>query len=168
MLKQGTAIGMGLATAVNRLKDSDAKSKVIILLTDGVNNRGAIAPKTAADLAKEKGIRVHTIGVGSEGKAMAPVRVGPGGNYQYEPQKVRIDEKTLKQIAKTTNGSYFRATDEEKLEKIYERIDRLEKSKMKVTEHTERNEEFHAFLLSAGILLILERILRWSVVRSIP
>ncbi|MFB6258993.1 MAG: VWA domain-containing protein [Flavobacteriales bacterium] len=164
MLKGGTAIGMGLATAVNRLKESSAKSKVIILLTDGVNNRGAIAPVTAARLARDKGIRVYTIGVGSKGKALAPVR----GRKKYRRVKVRIDEKTLKKVAKITNGAYFRATNNEKLKKIYQRIDKLEKSKIKVTEHSEKNEEYHAFLLGGVLLFLLDRLLIYSLLRSIP
>lgn len=168
MLKSGTAIGMGLATAVNRLKNSDAKSKVIILLTDGVNNRGKIAPKTAAKLAKEKGIRIYTIGVGSRGKALSPVGVYPNGKYEYKRVKVRIDEETLQEAARITNGAYFRATDNEKLKQIYERIDELEKSKIKVTEHSEKNEEYHAFLMIGGLLLLLDRLLIHTVHRSIP
>lgn len=168
MLKGGTAIGMGLATAVNRLKDSEAKSKVVILLTDGVNNRGSIAPKTAARLAKEKGIRVYTIGVGSKGKALSPVQIKPNGNYKYKRVKVKIDEKKLKKVANITNGAYFRATDNKKLEKIYERIDQLEKSKIKVTEHSEKNEEFYGFLLTGALLLLLDRTLIHTLFRSIP
>ncbi len=168
MLKSGTAIGMGLATAVNRLKNSDAKSKVIILLTDGVNNRGSIAPKTAAKLAKEKGIRVYTIGVGSRGKAMSPVGVFPNGNYEFKRVKVRIDEETLEEVANITDGAYFRATNNKKLKEIYGRIDKLEKSKIKVTEHSEKDEEYHAFLMLGGLLLLLDRLLTHTVHRSVP
>ncbi len=168
MLKSGTAIGMGLATAVNRLKGSEAKSKVIILLTDGVNNRGTIAPRTAGELAKRKGIRVYTIGVGSQGKARSPVGIYPNGEYKFERVEVEIDEEVLQDVAETTGGAYFRATDGDKLQKIYERIDEMEKSKIKVTEHSEKNEEYHAFLAIAGLLLLLDRVLASSLFRSVP
>ncbi len=167
MLKGGTAIGMGLANAVNRLEDSEAKSKVIILLTDGMNNRGSIAPKTAARMAKEKDIRVYTIGVGSKGEALVPTRPTPDGSYQFRRRKVRIDEESLKEVAKITNGAYFRATNNKKLEAIYERIDKLEKSKIKVTEHSEKNEEFHLFLMGAALLFLLERSLSLTLLRSV-
>lgn len=168
MMKSGTAIGMGLATAVNRLKDSDGQSKVIILLTDGVNNRGTIAPRTAAELAREEGIRVYTIGVGSHGKARTPVGIYPNGEYKYQKVEVEIDEELLEEVAELTGGSYFRATDEEKLEKVYERIDKLEKSRIKVSEHSEKEEEYPPLLMIGGILLLLEQLLSRTVFRSLP
>jgi Ca-activated chloride channel family protein len=139
MIEDGTAIGMGLANAVSRLKDSKAKSKVIILLTDGVNNRGAIAPLTAADIAKTFGIRVYTIGVGTHGMAPAPVQTPFGTRIQQV--KVEIDEEILKEISKKTDGRYFRATDNEKLREIYAEIDALEKSKIDVREYSKKEEE---------------------------
>ncbi len=139
MIEDGTAIGMGLANAVNRLKDSKATSKVIILLTDGVNNRGAIAPLTAAEIAKTFGIRVYTIGVGTMGMAPAPVQTAFGTRLQNV--KVEIDEETLQQIAAATDGRYFRATNNDKLRGIYKEIDQLEKSKIDVKEYSKKEEE---------------------------
>jgi len=166
MIQDGTAIGMGLATAVNRLKDSDAHSKVIILLTDGVNNRGSIAPATAAEIAKTFDIRVYTIGVGSRGNAPFPVQTPYG--VKYRDMEVEIDEAMLKDIAGTTNGKYFRATDNQKLKNIYEEIDKLEKSKIQVKEYSEKSEEFFWFALIGGLLLLLEIILKLTVLRRIP
>src|SRR5690606_16758893 len=125
MVQGGTAIGMGLATSVNRLRDSDAKSKVVILLTDGENNAGSIAPITAAEIAREFGVRVYTIGVGSIGRALSPVAQYPNGSYKYDYVEVRIDEEPLKEIAEITGGAYFRATDGEALAEIYREIDKL-------------------------------------------
>ena len=165
MIEDGTAIGMGLATAVNRLKDSKAKSKVIILLTDGANNRGAIPPLTAAEIAKTFGVRVYTIGVGTKGKAPYPFQTPFGTQYQHI--EVNIDEGTLKDIAKTTGGIYFRATDNEKLGNIYEEIDKLEKSKIEVTEFQKKSEEFFPLLLWALVVFGLEYTLRNTLFRSL-
>lgn len=166
VLETGTAIGMGLATAVNRLKESDAKSKVIILLTDGVNNGGFIDPKIASELAEEFGIKVYTIGIGSNGMALSPVNVYPNGDFQYGMAKVEIDEALLQQIAATTGGKYFRATDNQKLEEIYEEIDTLEKTEVEEFKYTNYEERFRPLLLAAGILLLLELLLRFTVFRS--
>lgn len=165
MIEDGTAIGMGLANAVNRLKNSEAKSKVIILLTDGFNTTGAIPPLTAADIAKTFGIRVYTIGVGTNGKAPYPVKTPFG--IQYQQMEVKIDEPTLQKIAKTTDGRYFRATDNEKLAQIYTEIDKLEKSKIEVTEYKNKTEEFFPWLLAGLALLGLEFLLRNTWFRSI-
>ncbi|MFB6306055.1 MAG: VWA domain-containing protein [Flavobacteriales bacterium] len=167
-LKSGTAIGMGIATAINRLKDSKAKSKVIILLTDGVNNRGKIAPKTAAKIAKEYGIRVYAIGVGSKGKARSPVSVYPNGNYKFRKVKVEIDEKSLKHIAELTGGKYFRATDKKKLNSIYNEIDRLEKSEIDVTKHSKKSEWFFPLALTGGILLLFSQLLKFTILKTAP
>jgi Ca-activated chloride channel family protein len=166
MIEDGTAIGMGLANAVNRLKDSKAKSKVIILLTDGVNNRGAIAPLTAAEIAKTFGIRVYTIGVGTHGMAPVPVQTPYGTRYQNA--KVEIDEETLKQIAGATDGRYFRATDNEKLREIYAEIDQMEKSKIDVKEFSKKEEQYMAFGLLATILFMIELLVRYLIFRNIP
>jgi len=166
MIEDGTAIGMGLATSVSRLKDSDAKSKVIILLTDGVNNRGAIAPVTAAELAQTFGIRVYTVGVGTEGMAPYPVPTPFGIQIRNVP--VEIDEETLQEIAQNTGGEYFRATDNKKLKQIYEQIDQLEKSKIEVKEFSQKDEEFLTFVLLAAILLLSDMILRNTLLRQIP
>jgi Ca-activated chloride channel family protein len=151
---------------VSRLKDSDAKSRVIILLTDGVNNRGAIAPATAADLAQTFGIRVYTIGVGTEG--MAPYPVNTPFGIQLRNLPVEIDEETLQEIANNTGGEYFRATDNSKLKQIYEQIDQLEKSKIEVKEFSQKDEEFLMFVLIAVFLLLSDMILRNTLLRQIP
>jgi len=166
IIEDGTAIGMGLANAVSRLKDSDAKSKVIILLTDGVNNQGAIAPATAADLAQTFGIRVYTIGVGTEGVAPYPMNTPFGVQLRNMP--VEIDEDVLTEIAQKTGGEYFRATDNEKLKQIYEQIDKLEKSKIEVKEFSQRNEEFLMFVMIAAFLLLTEMVLKNTILRQIP
>lgn len=166
VLESGTAIGMGLATAVNRLKESTAKSKVIILLTDGVNNAGFIDPKIASELAVEYGIKTYTIGVGSNGMALSPVGVLPNGQFQYGMAQVEIDEALLQEIAQTTGGKYFRATDNEKLEEIYEEIDQLEKSEIEEFRYTNFEEKFRPFLLIAGFLLVMELMLRFTIFRS--
>ena len=153
VVEDGTAIGNGLATAINRLRESNAKSKVIILLTDGVNNRGEIAPLTAAEIAKAQGIRVYTIGVGTEGMAPYPA-IDMFGNITFVNQKVEIDEKTLTAISDMTGGKYFRATDKAKLKAIYDEINQLEKSKVEVTEHVSYHELYLAWVLAAlGLLL---------------
>src|SRR5690554_3666834 len=166
MLEDGTAIGMGLATAVNRIKDSDAKSKVIILLSDGENNRGQIAPLTAAEIARTFGIRVYTIGVGSIGTAPYPVQTPYG--TQLREVEVRIDEEMLQEISDITGGRYFRATGNLKLQEIYEEIDELEKSKIEVREFSRRSEEFLPFALAGILLLVVGFLLRISVFRTVP
>lgn len=165
MIEDGTAIGMGLATAVSRIKDSEAKSKVIILLTDGVNNRGEIAPATAADIAKTFGIRVYTIGVGTQGMAPYPVQTPFG--VQYRNMQVEIDEGILKEIAQTTGGQYFRATDNDKLVQVYNEIDKLEKSKIDVKQFTKKEEKYLNIALSAFSLLVLEILLRNTVLKKL-
>lgn len=166
IIEDGTAIGMGLATSVSRLKDSDAISKVVILLTDGVNNRGAIAPKTAAEIAQTFGIRVYTIGVGTRGMAPYPVQTPFG--IRYQNREVEIDEESLMEIAQLTDGKYFRATDNNKLREIYKEIDKLEKSKIEVKEFSKKNEEFFVFVLMAGLIILFEVIVKNTVLRTIP
>ena len=165
MVEDGTAIGMGLATSVNRLKDSDAISKIIILLTDGVNNKGVVAPFTAAEIAKQFGIRVYTIGVGTEGYAPYPFQTPFG--VQYQDVEVQIDEETLQNIATVTDGKYFRATNNNKLKEIYKDIDKLEKSKIEVTEFHKRSEEFSNFAIPALIILLFGFILEKTYLKQI-
>lgn len=165
MIEDGTAIGMGLATAVNRIKDSEAKSKVIILLTDGVNNRGEIAPATAAGIAKTYGIRVYTIGVGTQGLAPYPVQTPFGTQYQDMP--VEIDEDILKEIASTTGGRYFRATDNDKLIQVYNEIDKLEKSKIDVKQFSRKEEKYLGLASGAFILLLIEIILKNTLFKNL-
>ena len=167
LFEDGTAIGNGLATAINRLRESEAKSKVIILLTDGVNNRGEIAPLTAAEIAKAQGIRVYTIGVGTEGMAPYPA-IDMFGNITFVNQKVEIDEKTLTAISDMTGGKYFRATDKAKLKAIYDEINQLEKSKVEVTEHVSYHELYLAWVLAALGLLLAEFLLANLVLKRIP
>ncbi|WP_302609614.1 VWA domain-containing protein [uncultured Bacteroides sp.] len=166
LIEDGTAVGMGIANAVTRLKDSKAKSKVIILLTDGTNNKGDISPMTAAEIAKSFGIRVYTIGVGTNG--MAPYPYPVGNTVQYVNMPVEIDEKTLTQIAGTTDGNYFRATSNSKLKEVYEEIDKLEKTKLNVKEYSKRDEEYHWFALVAFLCVLLEVLLRNSILKKIP
>ncbi|MCF6241963.1 MAG: VWA domain-containing protein [Bacteroidales bacterium] len=166
MIEDGTAIGMGLANAVNRLKDSDAKSKVVILLTDGVNNMGAIDPITAAQLAKSFGIRVYTIGVGKNGYAPYPVQTMFG--IQYQDMEVKIDEETLKKISEITDGKYFRATNNRKLKQIYKEIDKLEKSKIQVKKFSSKNDDFMPLAQLAVLLLSLIILIRYTIMRNIP
>jgi len=166
MIEDGTAIGMGLATAVSRLKDSKAKSRVIILLTDGINNRGSIDPLTAAGIAQSFGVRVYTIGVGANGLAPYPVQTPLGIQYQNIPAE--LDEQLLEKIADMTGGKYFRATDDRKLKAIYEEIDRLEKTKIEVTEFHRHKEEYYSAAMFAGLLLLLEVFLSHTVFRKIP
>lgn len=168
MVEGGTAIGMGLANAVNRLKESEAKSKVVILLTDGENNAGSIAPVTAAEIAKQYGVRVYTVGVGTRGQALTPVGIYPDGRYKYEYADVKINEESLKQIAETTGGKYFRATDGEALTEIYKQIDKLEKTKIKVTEHSRHAEEFFWFAVVGASLLFLEFLFRNTALQTLP
>jgi Ca-activated chloride channel family protein len=165
MIEDGTALGNGLATAVNRIKDSQAKSKVIILLTDGVNNMGDVAPATAADIAKTFGIRVYTIGVGTQGTAPYPVQTPYGMQFQIMP--VEIDEAILKVIATETGGRYFRATDNNKLVQVYGEIDKLEKSKIDEKQFTRKEEKFLFPALIAFILLALEVITRQTVYKNL-
>lgn len=167
MLEDGTAIGMGLANGVKRLKDSEAISKVVILLTDGENNAGSIAPLTAAEIAKEFGIRVYTIGVGTIGTAPFPM-TNMFGQRVYQDVEVRINEDLLTEVAEMTGGRYFRATDNESLRKVYEEIDQLEKSKIDVTEYRKRKEEFLPLALLGLLLLSLELILRNTLLRTLP
>ncbi|HEY6915322.1 MAG TPA: VWA domain-containing protein [Paludibacter sp.] len=166
MIEDGTAIGLGLANAVNRIKDSKAKSKVIILLTDGSNNRGDIAPITAAEIAKTFGIRVYAIGVGSYGMVNVPVQTPMG--IQYQQMESEFDEKSLQDIAAMTGGKYFRATDNSKLRKIYQEIDQLEKTKIKIREYSKKEEQFYVFSLIAFIFLGMEVLLRNTYFRKIP
>ena len=168
VVEDGTAIGNGLATAVNRLRESDSKSKIIILLTDGVNNRGQIAPLTAADIAKEQGIKVYTIGVGRNGTAPYPVFDNRGREVYTVDMKVEIDEKMLTEIAEKTGGEYFRATDKTSLERIYKQIDSMEKSKVEKFDITHIYEEYLVFVLWAIGLLLLEFIIKYIVLKRIP
>lgn len=165
MIEDGTAIGMGLATAVNRIKDSEARSKVIILLTDGVNNRGMVAPSTAAEIAKTYGIRVYTIGVGTQGVAPYPVQTPFGVQYQDMP--VEIDEAILKEISDMTDGKYFRATDNEKLVQVYAEIDKLEKSRIDVRQFKLKEEKFGVYALIAFCMILLEIILRNTLLKNL-
>jgi len=165
MIEDGTAIGNGLATAVNRIKDSEAVSKVIILLTDGVNNKGEIAPATAAGIAKTYGIRVYTIGVGTQGMAPYPVQTPYG--IQYQDMPVEIDEGILREIAENTGGRYFRATDNNKLEQVYGEIDQLEKSKIDVRQFNRKEEKFLLPALIAFFLLTLEILLKNTIFRNL-
>ncbi len=166
VINDGTAIGMGLATAVNRLKDSRAKSKVIILLTDGVNNSGFIEPKIAAELAVEFQIKTYTIGLGSNGTAKAPIGVLPNGKFQYGLTKVEIDEELLKAIADDTGGLYFRATDTKKLKDIYDEINKLEKTEVEEFKYYNYQEKYRILILLALGLLFVEWILKNTIFRS--
>ncbi|MGB0375691.1 MAG: vWA domain-containing protein [Flavobacteriaceae bacterium] len=166
LIEDGTAIGMGLATSVNRLKESKAQSKVIILLTDGVNNAGFIDPKTAAELAVEFGIKTYTIGLGSNGNALAPVALKPNGKFQYGLTKVEIDEMLLKEIADQTGGLYFRATNTAKLQAIYDEIDKLEKTEIEEFKYYNYDEKFRPLIWIALGLLLLEWLLRNTYFRS--
>jgi Ca-activated chloride channel family protein len=166
MLADGTAIGEGLGTAVNRIRNSKAKSKVIILLTDGVNNIGAIAPEMAGELAKTFGIRVYTIGVGTRGVAPYPVPTPFG--IQYQNLEVQIDEAVLQKIASETDGKYFRATNTGKLKEIYSSIDKLEKTRIDVTEFHNYTEEFYPWAIAALALLLIDIVLRYTIFKTIP
>lgn len=165
-LENGTAIGMGLATAVNRLKDSKAKSKVIILLTDGSNNAGFIDPKIASELAVEYQIKVYTIGIGTNGNALSPVALDGRGGFRYANVPVEIDEKLLKQIAKTTGGLYFRATNNRSLKAIYEEIDKLEKTDIEELKFTNYEEKYRLFALIAFALYALAYVLKQTIYKS--
>ena len=168
LLEDGTAIGMGLASAVNRLKDSEAKSKVIILLTDGVNNSGYIKPMTAAEIAQELETKVYTIGVGSVGQALSPISRRSDGRYVFGMAKVEIDEGLLNKISDMTGGKYYRATDEQSLEAIYAEIDRLEKTEMDITTFKRYSEEYGKFLSLGLVLFLLEVVLRHSLFKTLP
>ena len=165
-LEDGTAIGMGLATSVNRLKESKAISKVIILLTDGVNNSGFIEPQTAADLAVEYDIKTYTIGLGTNGNALTPIAYKRDGSFQYGMRQVEIDEKLLQEIAEVTGGEYFRATDNEKLEEIYNEINKLEKTEIEEFKYYKYQEKFRSWVFLAGILLLMEWGLRNTLFKS--
>ncbi len=167
MIEDGTAIGLGLANAVSRLKDSPAKSKVVILMTDGVNNQGEVPPLTAAEIAQTFGVRVYTIGVGSRGQAPYPV-MDMFGRKRYQQMDVDIDEDVLTQIAGLTDGEYFRATSNERLKDVYSNIDELEKSKIEVKEYSRKTEEYPRLLLLALVLLMGELVLRVTVLRNVP
>ena len=167
LIEDGTAIGMGLANAVSRLKDSKAKSRVVILLTDGSNNRGDNSPLTAAEIAKSFGIRVYTIGVGTNGTARYPYPM-PGGGVQYVNLPVEIDTKTLSSIAASTDGDFYRATNTQELRGIYKEIDKLEKSKLNVKKYSRRYEAYQPFALAAFIMLLLEVLFRITIFRRIP
>jgi len=166
VIEDGTAVGMGIANAVTRLKNSKAKSKVIILLTDGTNNMGDISPLTAAEIAKSFGIRVYTIGVGTNGTAPYPYPTAAG--VQYINMPVEIDESTLTQIAGSTDGNYFRATSNSKLKEVYHEIDKLEKTKLNVKEYSKRQEEYQWFALAAFLCILTEILLRNSILKKIP
>lgn len=166
MIDDGTAIGLGLANAVSRIKDSEAKSKVVILLTDGSNNAGDVAPLTAAEIAKQFGVRVYTIGVGTRGTAPYPFQTPYGIQYQNIP--VDIDEPMLQQIADMTGGSYFRATNNHTLKSIYTEIDQMEKTKLRVNQYSKKSEEFFPFLLAALLLLLADILLKQTILRTIP
>jgi len=165
-LKDGTGIGMGLATAINRLKDSKAKSKIIILLTDGVNNSGFIEPETAADIAKQYGLKVYTIGLGTNGMADSPYAYAPNGSLLYRMMKVEIDEKLMKSIASKTGGKYFRANNNKKLQAIYTEINKLETTEIEEQRFYNYQEEFRPLIWLAGLLLLIEIILKNTVYRG--
>lgn len=166
IIEGGTAIGMGLATSVNRLKDSKATSKVIILLTDGVNNSGFIDPKIASELAVEYGIKTYTIGLGTNGMALSPVGILPNGSFQYGRIQVEIDEALLKEIAEATGGKYFRATNNKKLEEIYNEINKLEKTEIEEFKFYNYEEKYRSLVILAGLFLLLELLLRFTFFRS--
>lgn len=166
VLQDGTGIGMGLATAVNRLKDSKAKSKVIILMTDGVNNAGFIEPVTAAEFAKEFGIKVYTIGIGTNGNALFPYAIAPNGGFLYKMLPVEIDEQLMKDIAKKTGGKYFRAQSNSNLESIYNEINKLEKTEIEDLKFVNYDEKYRPLVWLAGLLLLIEIILRNTIFRS--
>ena len=165
-IQDGTAIGMGLATAVNRLKDSKSKSKVIILLTDGVNNSGFIDPIAAVELAKEFDIKTYTIGLGSNGQAMAPVAILPNGQFQYGLTEVEIDQELMREIAQSTGGKYFRATDNRSLEEIYSEINKLEKTEVEEFDYFNYHERYRVFVIIGLGLLLLEWVLRQTLFKS--
>jgi Ca-activated chloride channel homolog len=166
IIQDGTGIGMGLATAVNRLKESKAKSRVIILMTDGVNNSGFLDPKTSAEIAADLGIKVYTIGIGTNGNAMFPYALAPNGGFLFKMMPVQIDEKLMKEIALKTNGKYFRATDNKGLERIYNEINKLETTKVEELKFVNYDEKFRPFVWLASFLLLIEILLRNTIFRS--
>jgi len=166
VLQDGTGIGVGLATAINRLKESKAKSRIIILLTDGVNNSGFIDPRMAADMAKEFGIKVYTIGLGTNGKALFPYSINPDGTFNYQMMPVEIDETLMKEIAKKTDGTYFRATSNSKLKDIYEQINKLEKTEIEEQKFYNYDEKFRPWVWAALGLLLAEVVARKTLYRS--
>ncbi|HKX86836.1 MAG TPA: VWA domain-containing protein, partial [Flavobacterium sp.] len=166
VIQDGTAIGMGLATAVNRLKDSKAKSKVVILMTDGVNTQGFLEPLMASEIAADLGIKVYAIGIGTNGNALSPYAFAPNGEGLFRLAPVKIDEKLLKEIAKKTGGKYFRALDNQGLEGIYKEIDKLETTKIEELKYVNYDEKFRIFAGLAGLLLLFEVLLRNTVFRS--
>ena len=166
-LKDGTAIGMGLSTAVNHLKNSTSKSKVVILLTDGENNAGVVGPVQAAEIAKSLGIRVYTVGIGSEGVVMSPAQRNPDGSYIYAPRQMVFDTELLQQMASLTGGKFYRAYSEDDLEGIYAEIDQLEKTQIEVTTLQRSKDYFHWILGAAVVLLLLEMLGRWGLLRSV-
>lgn len=165
MIEDGTALGVGLANAVSRLKESSAKSKVVILMTDGINNCGEIPPLTAADIAKAMGVRVYTVGIGTQGQAPYPF-LDQFGNKHYQKVDVEIDEDVLTQIATQTDGRYFRATNNKRLQEVYEQIDQLEKSKIETTEYSKKNEEYLMLVLAGMALLAIELLMRNIILRT--
>ena len=167
LLEDGTAIGMGLATAIQRLKESEAKSKVVILMTDGVNNRGLIDPATAADIALNFNVRVYTIGVGTNGQAYTPIAMQPNGQLIFGNAEVQIDEALLKDIARKTGGQYFRANNNKKLKDIYAQIDKLEKTKVEISSVERKHEAFPFLLFPALVLLLLERLLKYTILKTL-
>ena len=166
VLQDGTGIGMGLTTAINRLKDSKAKSKIVILMTDGVNNAGFIEPQTASDIAQQYGIKVYTIGIGSNGMADFPYAIAPNGQFLFRMMKVEIDETLLRSIAKNTGGKYFRAYSNQKLESIYNEINKLETTEIQELKFYDYDEKYRPFALFAGLLLLFELGLRNTLFRS--
>lgn len=168
ILENGTAIGMGLASAINRIKDSKSKSKVIILLSDGVNNTGYINPMTAAEIASQLNIKVYTIAVGTQGEALTPITQTSDGRYIFGLAKVEIDETLLQSIAEKTGGKFYRATNELALNRIYDEIDKLEKTKMEITAFTRYADEYHHFVALGLLLLLLEALMGLLFLRTIP
>jgi Ca-activated chloride channel family protein len=166
VLQDGTGIGMGLTTAINRLKDSKAKSKIVILMTDGVNNAGFIEPQTASDIAQQYGIKVYTVGIGSNGMADFPYAIAPNGQFLFRMMKVEIDESLLRSIAKNTGGKYFRANSNQKLEAIYNEINKLETTEIQELKFYDYDEKFRSFALFAGLLVLIEIGLRNTLFRS--
>ena len=166
IIEGGTAIGMGLATSVNRIKDSKSKSKVIILLTDGVNNAGFIDPLTAAELAKEYDIKIYSIGLGTNGLALSPVGINARGKLNYANIQVEIDEELLTQISEMSGGKYFRATDNSKLKEIYDEIDKLEKTEIEEFKYYSVDEKFRFFLIPAIILIVFELLMKFTILKS--
>ena len=166
IIEGGTAIGMGLATSVNRIKDSNSKSKVIILLTDGVNNAGFIDPLTAAELAKEYDIKIYSIGLGTNGLALSPVGINARGKLNYANIQVEIDEELLTQISEMSGGKYFRATDNSKLKEIYDEIDKLEQTEIEEFKYYSVDEKFRVFLIPAIILIVFELLMKFTILKS--